>query len=194
MTFAKNLSRYRDELSDKNYLHIEGALSNGFIDLLKEYGKRIETGELNEIPEWYIAGKKRQYIFDFPSREFLNEFLVGISAITGYNSKEVTIGERHIKYYLEMAKSYPAPHMDRKAAEFTIGFPIHIPEQSRVCFFPHLSRKENTGDRALFAELPDVTDMEEYYSDDRIVKYRGKIGDMFIFHGSTIFHERIHGI
>lgn len=193
MAFAKNLAAYRGELSRQNYLHIEDALSESFIASLRSYGERIAAGSIDEIKEWYIPGKKRQYLFNFPSVDFLNAFRAGIAAITGDNPDEITIGERHIKYYLEKAKAYPSPHMDRKAAQFTIGFPIHIPEQSRVCFFPHLSREENSGDRALYAKLPETTDMEDYYSDDRIARYRGKIGDMIIFHGSTIFHERIHG-
>ena len=57
--------------------------------------------------------------------------------------------------------------------------------------FPHLSRKENVGEKACFIEVPEGTDMEQYYEDDRIVKMKGKIGDMIIFYGSTIYHKRI---
>ena len=79
--------------------------------------------------------EKRQFLFDFPSHKFLEEFCNGIGAITGHSGDQITIGERHIKVYYDNATDFPAPHMDRQAAEFTIGFPIYIADDSKVCFF-----------------------------------------------------------
>ena len=191
MAFKQNLSHAKPILEHESFMHLENVLSNEFIHHLEECGKQIKNGSLAEVSDWHIPGKKRQYLFDFPSRQFLHAFCQGIAQITGYDPEKITIGERHVKVYLEQAPDYPAPHMDRQAAEFTIGFPIEISEGSRVCFFPHMSRTENTDQRAIFAQLPPATDMEAFYADDRIAKFKGKVGDMFIFHGSTIFHERI---
>ena len=193
MAFVKDLRENKSRLEQQSYLHLENILSDEFVTTLRKYGEQISNNQQEEIEAWHIPGKKRQFLFDFPSIEFVDEFCKGIAQITGYPSDQITISERHIKFYLEEAADFPAPHMDRRAAEFTIGFPIHIPEQSRVCFFPHMSRKENTGERAVYAEVPESTNMEQFYDDDRIVKVKGDIGDMFIFYGSTIFHERIKG-
>ncbi len=191
MTFKKDLSSDKDRLADGGFLHLEDVLSNEFVSVLKQAGRQIAEKTLPEVEAWHIPGKKRQYLFDFPSEAFFKAFCEGISRITGYPAGDLTIGERHIKVYLEEAADYPAPHMDRHAAEFTIGFPIHIAEDSRVCLFPHLTRERNTDQRAIFADLPGGTDMEQYYRDDQIRSFKGKVGDMFIFQGSTIYHERI---
>lgn len=191
MAFKRNLSESKRCLQDGSFLHLEDVLSDTFVSILERTGEQIANQALPEVEAWHIPGKKRQYLFDFPSAAFFGEFCEGISQITGYPADKVTIGERHIKVYLEGAPDYPAPHMDRHAAAFTIGFPIHISEGSRVCFFPHLSREKNAGTRAIYADLPPNTDMAQYYKDERISSFEGKLGDMFIFHGSTIFHERI---
>lgn len=191
MAFLRTLGDMKETLRQQSYLHLEDVLSREFTDVLRSYHRRITTNALEEIQEWHIPGKKRQYLFDFPHMEFLQQFRQGMSEITGEARDDITIGERHIKVYLEHAPDYPAPHMDRQAAQFTIGFPIHIPEASRVCFFPHLSRAENTDERARYLDAPAGIDMAQFYDDERVVKTRGKLGDMFIFHGSTIYHERI---
>ncbi|MEM9277978.1 MAG: hypothetical protein AAGA76_05350 [Pseudomonadota bacterium] len=191
MAFKRNLENEKQRLENESFMHLVDVLSDEFVASLRKCGEDIRRNKMPEVEAWHIPGKKRQYLFDFPSTDFLKEFCKGIGQITGYDPEKITVGERHIKVYLEEAPEYPAPHMDRKAAEFTIGFPIHISEGSRVCFFPHLSREENCGQRAIYADVPPSTNMKEYYNDERIHQFEGKIGDMFIFHGSTIFHERI---
>lgn len=193
MVFRRDLGTEKARLAQQSYVHLENVLSGEFVGLLKEYGEKIASSELDEIEAWHIPGKKRQYLLDFPSMDFLDAFRNGIAAITGCNSDDITLSERHIKVYLDNAPDFPVPHMDRQAAAFTIGFPIYLPEASEVCFFPHMSREENTAERAVFADIPEGTDMEKFYDDDRIVKLKGSIGDMIIFHGSTIYHERIRG-
>lgn len=191
MAFSRDLGAAKETLLRQSYLHLEDVLSADFVDVLQSYRQRIAANALPEIEEWHIPGKKRQYLFEFPSMDFLQQFCRGMSEITGEQRDDITIGERHIKVYLEDAPHYPAPHMDRQAAQFTVGFPIHIPQASRVCFFPHLSRAENAGERAKYLKIAADADMARFYDDERIVKARGKLGDMFIFHGSTIYHERM---
>jgi hypothetical protein len=193
MVFVRDLRTEKEQLEQQSYVHLKQVLSAEFVSLLKEYGAKIASRDLEEVEAWYIPGKKRQYLLDFPSMKFLDEFCVGVAAITGCNSDDITLSERHIKHYLDGAPDFPVPHMDRRAAAFTIGFPIHLPEASEVCFFPHMSRVENTAEKAIHADLPEGTDMKQFYEDPRIIKLKGSIGDMIIFHGSTIYHERIRG-
>ncbi len=191
MAFNTDLGKHRKKLERNGYLHLEKVLSNDFIQSLNSCGSQIIASELDEIAEWHIPGKKRQYLYDFSTQSFFDAFREGLSGIIGKLAEEIIISERHIKVYLTEAADFPVPHKDRHAAEFTIGFPIYIPQDSRVCFFPFMSRNENTEQRAVYAEMPDDTKMERFYADDRIVKIKGTVGDMFIFHGSTVFHERI---
>ena len=191
MAFNIDLVQHRKKLEQSGYLHLEKTLSDDFVQSLKFYGSQITVNKLDEIAEWHIPGKKRQYLYDFATQKFFDSFRKGLSGIIGKPAEEIVISERHIKVYLSEAADFPAPHKDRHAAEYTIGFPIHIPTDSRVCFFPFLSREENTEQRAVYAEMPDGTEMEHFYTDERIVKVKGDVGDMFIFHGSTVFHERI---
>ncbi len=191
MSFNRDLGQHRSQLENQNYLHLENILSDRFTNLLKIYGRQIVDGELDEIEEWHIPGKKRQFLFDFLSKPHFDQFREGLSHLTGEHQDAITIGERHIKVYLDEAPDFPVPHMDRQAAQYTIGFPIHVPEDSRVCFLPQLSRNENTKQCASYADLPAGTDLEDLYEDDQVVSIKGNIGDMIIFQGSTIFHERI---
>jgi hypothetical protein len=191
MSFNRDLGQHRPQLEQQNYLHLENVLSDRFKNLLEFYGGQIAANELDEIEEWHIPGKKRQFLFDFLSKSLFDRFREGLSHLTGEPHDAITIGERHIKVYLDEAPEYPVPHLDRQAAQYTIGFPIHIPEDSRVCFFPHLSRNENKEQRACYADMPADGDLENLYKDDHVVKLKGDIGDMIIFQGSTIFHERI---
>ncbi len=191
MSFNADLGQHRSRLEQQSYVYLENVLSDRFTNLLKFYGGQISADKLEEIDEWRIPGKKRQFLFDFSSKAFFDKFREGVSKLTGQPQDAITIGERHIKVYLDEAPDYPVPHLDRQAAQYTIGFPIHIPDDSCVCFFPHLSRKENTAQRAAYADMPTGTDMANFYEDDHIVKMKGGIGDMIVFRGSTIFHERI---
>jgi hypothetical protein len=192
MAFNSDLSAFRAPLKSNSFLHIEDALSPDFVQTLSDYRDRILSGALDDIEQWHIPGKKRQYLFDFPSESFLQGFLEGMGQITGARPSELTVGERHIKVYFDDAPAYPAPHQDRKASEYTIGFPIAIPDQSKVCFFPHLGSEENQAERAQFLDVGDNVDMKAFYDDEQIIKVRGKLGDMVVFYGSRVFHERIN--
>jgi hypothetical protein len=192
MAFRQDLSAFRDGLTTQHYALVEDALSREFVALLLTYRDRIAAGRLDDIPQWHVEGKKRQYLFDFPSKAFLDGFLDGMSAVTGIASDRLTIGERHIKVYLDEAKPLPAPHLDRHASQFTVGFPIVIPERSKVCFFPHLGTQENQDERVRYLDIGDDVDMEAFYADPNIVTYGGKVGDMVVFHGSRVWHERVY--
>lgn len=191
MAFSTNMTASRSVLEKQSYIHLQSVLSERFVALLEDHASRIAANESEEIAEWHIPGKKRQFLFDFPSRDFLDGFRAGLADLTGMPADGIIISERHIKVYLDEAGDFPPPHIDRRAAEYTIGFPIRIPDASRVCFFPHFSREENQLERAVYADVSKETDMAAYYGDDRIVKIKGDIGDMIIFSGSTIYHERI---
>jgi len=168
------------------------ALSDDFVALLRDYRERIRSGALADIPKWHIPGKKRQYLFDFPSKGFLDAFLAGMSAVSGASPRDLVVGERHFKVYLDEAPTYPAPHVDRRASQYTVGFPIEIPEASQVCFLPHLGLDENREEAARFLDPGPDADMQAFYNDPQIAKARGKLGDMIIFYGSRVYHERIN--
>ncbi len=192
MAFTTDLGNARDDLLTQGFVHLEHVLDAAFVDLLRQIDEQIDGDAAAEVGDWHIPGKKRQYLFDFPNVAFLDAFRTGIATITGLDPDRITIGERHVKVYDDQAPDFSAPHLDRKAAVFTIGFPIRIPEKSRVCFFPHFPRDENPSERAVFAELPAGTDVEDLYADPRVAKYRGEIGDMLIFYGSKVYHERMY--
>ncbi len=192
MAFKTDLSIHRAALEKQKYLHLENVLSDDFVALLEDYRHRIRSNDLPDIAKWHIAGKKHQYLFDFPSKDFLDAFLKGMAAVSGAAADDLIIGERHIKVYLDEALPFPAPHVDRRASQYTVGFPIEIPEESKVCFFPHLGLEENPQESAQFMDLGDQVDMKAFYDDPQIIKARGKVGDMIVFYGSRVYHERIH--
>jgi hypothetical protein len=145
----------------------------------------------NERGDWKIAGKKRQYLFEFPSDREAHEFRRGMAKLTGIDPGGFTISERHLKVYDEKAPPWPAPHKDRAASEISIGLPVRIPAGSSACVFPNLAYGLNKEERAVFLTDRDYADPERVYQLEEAVMLNEQVGDLIAFLGSAIFHERV---
>jgi hypothetical protein len=148
------------------------------------------VGRAEEYTPGYVEGKKRQYLFDFASSADALEFRDQIAALTGTDPEKVAVSERHLKQYDERAKAFPAPHKDRGASRISVGLPIHLGPKSTVCLFPKMDRSNNDGESALYLEAEDGADVVSLYQDSGAVFLHESVGDLVVFEGSSLFHER----
>jgi hypothetical protein len=174
------------------YVHLKNVLSDEFRAHLAEFSERSLRECANEIGDWKIHGKKRQFLFDFASREDADRFRTGMAALIGIDPETFTISERHLKVYDDEAPCWPSPHKDRAASEISIGLPVHIPAGSSACMFPELNFGANAEERAVFlTERNNHPDPEGVYRTEDAVMLNEQFGDVIAFLGSSIFHERV---
>jgi hypothetical protein len=191
--FNYDPARYRDALDREGYVHLKSILTDDFLDSLTGFFEAALADANKESADWRIAKKKRQFVYEFPSDEAAETFRTRIAELTGIDADTLTISERHIKLYEPDAAPYPAPHKDRAASSFSIGFPIKLPQGSSVCVFPDLDPGPNEEERAVFLDTGPDGSAEAMYASDSAKVLNEELGDMIVFLGSAIYHERMRG-
>jgi len=191
MVFKRDLLAYRSQLQRDGYILLQDIVSDEFMAVLKDFLERSRKGKIVEYDKWRIGGKKHQFLFDFPSPDAAAAFRDGIAAMTGMAADRIAISERHLKQYEDDAPDYPAPHKDRGASKYSIGLPIHLGPETSVCVFPSLDRTPNLGERSVFMTEQDHPGLQGIYNSPEALPLNEELGDMVVFLGSTIYHERI---
>jgi len=191
MVFTRDLKAYRKQFESDGYVLLKDILAPEFLAYLKDFLIKSRSGDVAEYGRWRIGGKKHQFLFDFPSQAHARAFRSGIAALTGMTEDQITVSERHLKQYEEDAPDYPAPHKDRGASKISIGLPIHLGPGTSVCVFPTLDRSPNPSERAVFMTPADHPGLAQIYESPDALLLNEEIGDMIVFLGSTIYHERI---
>lgn len=186
MVFTSDPGLYRSEFERNGYVLLKNILSPRFMAWLADFDRKANGGEITEHGNGHIAGKKRQFVFDFPSSEAADDFRLGIARLTGMRDAGIAISERHLKCYDAAAKPWPAPHKDRGASAVSVGLPVRLGNGSTVAVFPDLDRSPNTADKAIFLD-----NVEGIYELGGARFLNEELGDMIVFLGSTIFHERV---
>ena len=191
MPFKRDLGTYREQLNRDGYVLLKDVLSPSFMADLQRYLDRSRNGQVAEYGQWRIGGKKQQFLYDFPDTDMAQRFRDEIAALTGLKADTFTISERHLKQYDNDAPDYPAPHKDRGASKFSIGLPVYLGPDTSVCVFPALDRTPNEGERAVFMTEQDHPGLEDIYASPGALPLHEELGDMIVFLGSSIYHERI---
>jgi hypothetical protein len=193
MLFNYDPASHRADLQAQGYAHLKQVLSEEFVAQLRGFYADAMAQAKSESADWAVKGKKRQFVYDFPSTEAAEEFRAGMAALTGIRAESLTISERHLKVYDEAANPWPAPHKDRSASHYSIGLPVDLPEGSTVCVFPELEPGDNTSDRAIFLGGGTLEDTSEIYARPDAKFLNEKVGDVVLFLGSALYHERVRG-
>ena len=191
MPFKRDLGTYREQLDREGYVLLKDVLSASFMADLKGYLERSRSGQVEEYGKWRIGGKKQQFLYDFPNTGMAERFRNEIAALTGLKAETFTISERHLKQYDSDAPDYPAPHKDRGASKFSIGLPVYLGPETSVCVFPTLDRTPNSGERAVYITEQDHPGLKDIYASPEALPLHEELGDMIVFLGSSIYHERI---
>lgn len=191
MVFKYDPGQAHEEFKTRGYVHLKDIMSDEFLVHLDAFYKESQQTAQSEKEDWKIYGKKRQYLFDFKSEADAEAFRDGMERLLGYKQDALTISERHLKVYDEDAMPWPAPHKDRAASFVSIGLPVNLPEGSTVCVFPELDFGPNEEERAVFMTDRDHPDLEHIYTKENAVMLNENVGDLVVFLGSAIFHERV---
>ena len=186
----KDITGARQALAEDGYVLLKDAASPELITYLVSHYDRCDAGEIADLAGGYIPGKKRQFLFDFPDDQTREDFRNQISTLVGYDPKQLTISERHIKAYDDSAPARPAPHKDRAASTYSVGIPIILPEGTSVCMFPALDRTSNPNERAAFLTELQRGEIDALYETSDAVHLNEGVGDIVVFEGSALYHER----
>jgi hypothetical protein len=191
MPFKRDLGAYRVQLERDGYILLKDILSDGFLKSLFDFLEDSRTGRIPAYGKWKIGGKKEQFLYNFPNRVIAEQFRAGLAALTGMDEERIAISERHLKQYDIDAPDYPAPHKDRVASKYSIGLPLYLGPGTSVCVFPDLDRSPNDSERAVFMTEQDHPELETIYKSKEALPLHEELGDMIVFLGSSIYHERI---
>lgn len=179
--FSFDSASHRPDLQSKGYAHLKGVLTPEFVAHLADFHQSAMRGGDDESLEWKVAGEKRQFVFDFPETETAREFRAGMAVLTGIAEADSTISERHLKVYDADADAnpFPAPHKDRAASHFPIGIPVD------------LAPGHNEQDHVVFITERYAPEAARVYDTENAVLLNENVGDLILFPGSALWHERV---
>ncbi len=188
--FAFNPADYAAKFAAHGYVHIPSGLAAGFHTLLVQQVAAIR--EANRLKEWAI-GDKQQSLYDFPAgHDYRRELCEFVGKVTGLDADSLVISERHIKDYESDAAPNPVPHKDRYATEVAVGFAVHVSPQSSLVFYPFTDVGLNHFNTAaeFRASLSEEKSPERLLEHAPRVEFHDQAGDVFMFHGNSIWHTR----
>jgi hypothetical protein len=190
--FDFNPADYAEAFARDGYVHIPRGLSSSFYSLLQQQAPDPSTASL--MAE-FARGDKQQAKFEFLELEHYDELREAAATICGVDPSDLTLSERHIKYYETGANPFPLAHKDRFGSEVAVGFSIHVPEGSTLVVFPDHDVSANPFNstmelRASFSKdnLP-----EPGLKTARRVEIQDHPRDVMLFRGSAMWHLREHG-
>lgn len=188
--FSFNPAAYAEQFSKNGYVHIRKGLTDEFFRLLvKQVDAHVDAKRLKE---WAI-GNKQQSLYQFPeSSNYYEQFMQAIGTVCGFNPKQLTLSERHIKVYEANANPNPLAHKDRYASQISVGFSVSVPPGSRLVLYPKDDvwvNMYNTSAR-LRASLTKENAPETTLKHATKVVIEDQPGDVMIFRGNAIWHLR----
>ena len=189
-------SDYAASYAENGYVHIPGGASADFMRYALHFTKtHIDSNRDNKLTNWQFAGKKLQFLMEFSDNSDYPEGLyAAVASVAGLDVERMMIGERHVKVYASDAAASPPPHKDRLASEVTVGVGLRIPVDSRVVLYPDCERTVNPYLSAQeWRDSLDESDLPENVLEGvEPVEIDMRSGDVVMFAGNSIYHERIH--
>jgi hypothetical protein len=178
----------------QGYVHIKGGVDPEFFAYAKQQADRL-VEDRRSLKDWEFKGKKEQFLFSFPTdADYPDGVHEAISGVTGLSKERLTLCERHLKAYDHSAAPNPAPHKDRVASEVAVGIPLSVPSRSVVILYPTVQVVPNphTTTALLRRSLDDDELPENLLKDIDPVEVDVQPGDVIMFRGSAIWHERLN--
>ncbi|MEE9303126.1 MAG: hypothetical protein V3U84_04995 [Thiotrichaceae bacterium] len=189
--FNTELHQYSKDFNKSNYVVMKDIISDKFLGQIRTFYEGTLDGSIAEREQFKIKNKKSQYLFEFSSNDDVLAFKEALCSVTGWEVDETILSERHLKVYDEQAADYPYPHKDRAASGISVGLPIHLPPQSELYVFPELEPGENEIENASFLSSKDYPIVNELYDRPDAISIKQNVGDMVVFLGSAMYHERV---
>lgn len=188
-TFRFTPADYSVDYQRHGYVHIRGGLEPDFL----LYAQQFHEREKSALAEFEFKGKKQQFLFEFAQGSDWPEGVKdAVAQVTGLDRTRLTLCERHIKAYDPAAAATPPPHKDRLASEVATGIPLFVASGSRVVLYPDDELTINPfNSTALWRDSLDEERLpERVLEGKRVVELDVEPGDVLMFRGSSIYHER----
>ncbi|HVB83066.1 MAG TPA: hypothetical protein VNE82_24345 [Candidatus Binataceae bacterium] len=197
------------DFGEHGYAHIKQGVSKEFLLFAKDQLAKCRLSGQNELSANEIKNKKKQYLFELPENaNFLGELTTAIGTVAGLPVAQMTLSERHIKVYEDCAFSMPRLHKDCVASQVAVGIPLEQGIEARLVLLTGTARRVNCLDSAIYGPRPieragglarwyveDGEDAEagELGGDRALIELDVRPGDVVMFEGSSIYHERLYG-
>ena len=187
---------YSADFMRDGYVHIPGGVSPDFLTYALAFSdSKVAEEKGGEIEEKRIRGKKRQYLMEFPeTSDFPGELYRSVAEVAQLNVDRMMISERHIKIYEDVAPADPPAHKDRLASEVTVGLGLRIPPESWLKLYPDteltINPFQSTREWRDSLDEPDLP--ENRLADVEPVRIDMRAGDVVMFAGSSVYHERVN--
>ncbi|NRA00050.1 MAG: hypothetical protein HRU01_26405 [Myxococcales bacterium] len=189
-------SEYADFYRENGYAHIPGGASAEFMRFALHFAEsKIKTRGREELSDWQFKDKKLQFLMEFPDNcDYPNGLYRSVASVADLDVENMMIGERHIKIYEGNAPENPPPHKDRLASEITVGIGLKIPKNSRIVLYPEHELTVNPYQSAAqWRTSLDPEDLpEQVLAGVDPVEIDMRPGDVVMFAGNSIYHERTH--
>lgn len=191
-TFAFEPARYAGDYAERGYVHIRQGINRDFLKFALDQLERLQAAEA-KLENWEFKGKKSQFLFEFPED---GDWPLGVkakvAAVAGLPAAKMTLCERHIKAYHATAPDSPPPHKDRVASQVAVGIALLVPEGSDMVLYPEHHREVNAfaSTELLRRSLDEDALPEKLLAGVAPVRLNMRPGDVVIFRGSSIYHER----
>ncbi len=189
--FTYNPQDYVDKYVKNGYVLVKNGIDLDFLEVAKAQAAKQEENS-KDLENWHFKGKKRQYLYDFEEWDFYGSGFETMAKTARLPMEKFKLCERHIKVYESEAKNHVPPHKDRVAAELTVGLPLVIPEGSHVVLWPeNLLDVNPLNSTALYRASLDEEDLpENILQGIEPVRIYAEPGDVLLFRGNSIYHER----
>jgi len=189
--FSFNTQGLAETYQKKGYLHLENGVDPNFFQRVLQQAEAL-VADKGQMDEWTFANKKLQYLFEFQNAAELEAAKDILATATGLDRNRFTLCERHLKIYSDKAQASPPPHKDRQASKLTVGIPLKVPQNSFLQMYPHDVLDINCwGSSAEYRAGLDSKQLPEtLLADVEPVTLDVQPGDVVLFRGSSIYHER----
>lgn len=189
--FTFNPEDYQETFARNGFVLVKKGVDPDFLKVAIAQAEQQKRDQ-NDIGDWRFKGKKRQYLYEFEEWDLYDSGLKTLANTARLAMDKITLCERHIKVYEPDALPQVPAHKDRVAAQLTVGIPLFIPESSHIVLWPndHLTINPlNT--TALWRSSFDDKDLpENILKDIEPVRVYAEPGDVVLFRGNSIYHER----
>ncbi|GAB1257178.1 hypothetical protein NBRC116494_16800 [Aurantivibrio plasticivorans] len=192
--FNKDATAFSAQYSKERYVNIVGGVTPEFLDFAQTFATQKQNNR-EGMEEWEFKGKKQQYLFEFADGGSCpTEVLDFVADVAGYPRGSITLCERHIKIYEDVANTNPPPHKDRVASQITVGIPLKVPANSYIILYPNDELTINPfSSTALWRSSLDEDQLpENVLKGLEPVSLDVQPGDVVFFEGNSIYHERVN--
>lgn len=191
--FDFDAAAHAAQYAARGYVHAVKGVRPEFLAYARAQAQAL-MGADADLKEWNFKGKKAQFLFELPAEAGWYDALKDtISAVTGLARSRLTLCERHIKVYDANAPETPPPHKDRLASEVAVGFPLVVAPGSHLVLWPDHDVAPNVfSSTAMHRSLLDPEVLpEKRLAGIEPVRIDMQPGDVVMFRGSAIYHERV---